>query len=366
MDARFRGLRGVGVVAGLALVTGCSAVTGSPSVAPRPSSAAASADASLGPTPNATATVNHAPLLGQIVFFDFPAGSGKSQIYIERADGTGVRRLVTSTFNDRNPSFSPDGRQVAFTRYVDDGAPLDPGGVFVVNVDGTGLAQIDVLGEDVSWSPTGKQLVDTHALFDDPSKGPYNVGLWVMDSNGSHKHQVTLVGKRCENACPGGEQDNDGVWSPDGKRIAFKRDLYTSPEQFSIYTVAVDGTDLRRVTAVGLDAGDPAWSPDGTDIAFQSPAEANQGGEQNIFVIHPDGSGLRQLTAHLSSDNGTQGTFHPSWAPDGRQILFSHNPGMTGPRSDIFVMNADGSDVHDIAGTTLNENWADWGPMPSS
>ena len=327
--------------------------------------AAAAPSLTIAVSPAVTPAASDAPLSGQIVFFDFPV-SGTSQIYVESADGTNVRKVLSSKFDDRSPSLSPDGRRVAFTRYLEDGASPE-GGVFVVNVDGTGLKQLDSLGEDVAWSPDGRKLVDTHALFDaDSSKGPYNVALWIMDADGSHKHQITLLGKECRDACAGGEQHNEGFWSPDGKRIAFKRYQYTNPEQFSIYTVASDGTDPRRVTPVGMDAGDPAWSPDGTLIAFQSPPEANAGGEENIFTIHPDGSGLRQLTAHLSSrTDGNQGTFHPSWSPDGAQILFSHDPGTTGPYSDIFVMNADGSDVHVLAGTALNENWANWGVVPT-
>jgi TolB protein len=349
-------IRGLTLTTALALLAACAS----------PPNAPTTAVPTIAVTPGATVTASHAPVSGQIVFFDFPAGAGKSQIYIEAADGTNVRKLLSSTFDDRSPSLSPDGRRVAFTRYVADGAPLDPGGVFVVNVDGTGLTQLDIVGEDAAWSPDGKQIVDTHALFDPGAAAPYNVALWVMNADGSHKHQITLVGKRCDNACAGGEQHNEGVWSPDGKRIAFKRDVYTSPEHFSIYTVAADGTDPRRVTPEGMDVGDPAWSPDGTLIAFQSPPEANSGGEQNIYTIHPDGSGIRQLTAHLSSSDGTQGTFHPSWSPDGSMILFSHDPGTTGRYADIFVMNADGSDVHVVAGTPLNENWANWGVTPQS
>jgi Tol biopolymer transport system component len=114
-----------------------------------------------------------------------------------------------------------------------------------------------------------------------------------------------------------------------------------------------------------MNADDAAWSPDGSLIAFQSPPEANQGGEQNIYVIHPDGTGLKQLTAHLSLDpNGKQGTNHAWWSPDGSQIVLSHNPGLNGV-ADLFVMNRDGSDLHVIAATPLNENAPFWGQLPS-
>jgi TolB protein len=177
--------------------------------------------------------------------------------------------------------------------------------------------------------------------------------------------QITLKGSRCENACATGAQDNQGVWSPDGKRLAFKRDTCTHPEHFSIFSAAIDGSDLRRVTPERTDVGDPAWSPDGTRIAFQAPPEANEGGQQNIYTIESDGTGIRQLTADLSSSNGRMGTFHASWSPDGNQIVFSHDPGMGGV-FDIYLMNADGSGVRVLAATPLNENAPDWGPIPKS
>jgi Tol biopolymer transport system component len=116
------------------------------------------------------------------------------------------------------------------------------------------------------------------------------------------------------------------------------------------------------VTPKGFEVDDAAWSPDGTQILFQSPPEANQGGEQNIYTIHPDGSGLAPLTAHLSSAGGRQGTNHASWSPDGRQIVFSHNPGMNDV-ADLFVMDRDGANVRPIAATALNENGPAWGRM---
>lgn len=328
-----------------------TAPTASPTVTP---AAAAASPSAAAPKPE-----------GQIVFFDFAAAPGFAQIYIENADGSNARQLLKSQFNDEKPALSPDGRRVAFTRYVADGAPLKDGGVFIVNVDGTGLKQIDTLSEDVSWSPDGSKVVMTRALFDPGTQAPYNVALWTVNADGSGLNQITLKGRRCENVCANGAQDNQAVWSPDGKRLAFKRDTYTKPEQFSIFTVATDGSDLRLVTPEGMDVGDPDWSPDGTHIAFQAPPEANEGGEQNIYKIQSDGTGLQQLTAKLSSSDGRMGTFHPSWSPDGKQIAFSHDPGMGGV-SDIFVMNSDGSGLRVLAATPLNENAPDWGPMPKS
>jgi TolB protein len=353
-----------GSIAGLAIaLSGCS---GGPSTPPSQAAAqspAATAAASAALTPGPSPTILRAKAEGQIVFFDDASASKYAQIYIEDADGTNLRHLVVSTFDDRGPALSPDGRRVAFTRNAPEGST--EGGVFVVNVDGTGLTRVDNVGGDVSWSPDGLQLVETRDLFEGDGSTGHNQGLWIEKADGHGAHQITLKGMRCPNACPP-EQDNEARWSPDGKRIAFLRDAFTSPEQYSVFTIAIDGSDLRRVTPEGMEVGNPHWSPDGTRILFQSPKEPVQGGEQNLYVINADGTGLTQLTAHLSSDsNRVQGTFHPCWSPDGKLIVFSHYPGSRAGRGSLYVMNADGSDIHLLAESSLNANAAEWGPLPT-
>lgn len=366
----------------LVLVVACGGAVATPVSTGSPSATTSGTPTAASPTPSAVATPSLDPtatpapsaemLTGQIVFYDDRAAGNHQQIYLERADGSDVRQLVVSDFDDAKPQLSPDGRTVAFTRY-----DADSSNIFVVNVDGSGLREIDKAScvkpcgadEDVSWSPDGTQFVVTRDLFDtfplNSSSTPYNVGLWLIGADGRGAHQITLKGRVCKDVCPGDAQDNAAAWSPDGKRLAFSRDTYGSPDDFGIYTIAADGSDLRRVTPEGLDAADPAWSPDGSLIVFQSPPEANQGGEQNIYTIHPDGTGLTQVTAHLSSDSsGRQGTNHAWWSPDGSKIVFSHNAGMTNV-ADLFVMDRDGSNLHAIAETPLNENAPVWGVTPS-
>src|SRR4051794_10205316 len=99
MNRHAKAIRGLGVGASLALVVGCSGVANVPTVvstAGQASSTPAPRASVAAPTesPIAIATASHAPVSGQIVFFDFP-DSGYSQIYIEAADGTNVRKLLS-------------------------------------------------------------------------------------------------------------------------------------------------------------------------------------------------------------------------------------------------------------------------------
>ncbi len=95
-------------------------------------------------------------------------------------------------------------------------------------------------------------------------------------------------------------------------------------------------------------AYDPAWSPTAEQIAFVS----NDSKNDEIWVIHRDGSGARQLTR----DNYNWWDKHPSWSPDGKEIVFWSN--RTGIRQ-IWIMDADGGDLRSLSLTGYN----DWDPV---
>ncbi len=143
----------------------------------------------------------------------------------------------------------------------------------------------------------------------------------------------------------------EGVLSPHGKTIVFTS---MKDGDLDIYTMNVDGTDVKRLTnTVGYDGG-PWWSPDGTKIVYRAhhpkdSVELAQYKEllaQNmirpskveLFTMDLDGSNQRQITA-LGGAN-----FGPSWSPDGKQLIFSSN--FEAPRSgnfELFMVAADES-----------------------
>jgi TolB protein len=351
---------GFSLVAGALALTACAGTSLSSTA---PSQAPSSASSAI-PTAASSSRTTKA---GQIVFVDYNIAASQNQIYIVQADGSNVRRLVTSPFDDSRPSLSPDGRTVLFTRF---GGPHDQ--AYFVNVDGTNLRPLAGCAgcgdpEGDAWSPDGQQLAISRAFppFFTNANGDEeatNVSIWTFNIGGSDLHEVT------NNASGSQVEDHEPVWSPDGKRLAFARtDYAVKPQRKAIFTVATDGSDLRQVTPWELDANEPDWRPDGSLIAFNSPAASLlPGREQNIFTIHPDGTGLKQLTAHLSAaPDGSQGTFDPSWSPDGTQLIFTHIPS-TGGLADLFVMNFDGSKLRIFAKTAdLNEGHAVWGVNPS-
>jgi TolB protein len=123
-----------------------------------------------------------------------------------------------------------------------------------------------------SWSPNGQEIV----FVSDRSGSPM---LFVMDRDGSNTRRITYDFPYC----------GSPSWSPKGDRIAFS--VLDDGNNFSLFTVAADGSDPIRVASGGSNES-PVWSPDGRFIAFSS----TRSGSAEIYVVRADGGNLRRLT----------------------------------------------------------------------
>jgi len=171
---------------------------------------------------------------------------GHFHVYVMPAAGGDARRLTSGPDDDTRPSWSPDGKRIAFARR---------GEVYAIPAAGGKPGQITrELGGDAgdpAWSPNGKLIA-----YDYREPGFSSREVWVVDGDGSHPRQVTHL--KHESGLPS--------WSPDGKRLAFQSNL--RGQHFEIYTIALDGRGLRIETATSTDTIDPDWSPGGGRIAF--------------------------------------------------------------------------------------------------
>jgi Tol biopolymer transport system component/lysophospholipase L1-like esterase len=292
---------------------------------------------------------------------------GPQQIATVRKNG-GPYHFLTNQANDAlNPDFTPDGTRILFWSIMDSG----PDTIFSVPVQGgavtevqTGCAHyLNCLGDDnPAVSPDGKELLAVRAV------GPFDgngclafVGIFKFRIDGSHARQITP-------SIPGCNGDFWPRWSPDGRKIVFQ---HADSTGFRLWVMNSDGSDRRQITPTVLNnVGNPDWSPDGRRILFQSPDENPFPDEQNpqqLFTIHPDGTGLVQLTNYGTEPGLIIGTNGARWSPDGRKIVFAHRDATTtvGPdglhHQDLFVMNPDGSHVVQINATPEGDNMQTWG-----
>ena len=182
---------------------------------------------------------------GKLVVFGSDR-SGKPQLYVIHADGSGTQRLTSLAQGASRPTWSPDGRQIAFIA----GAP---GNLWVIGADGASPRQIgDGLSNesDPAWSPDGKLVA-----FVRRKQGTNIKELYVARPDGKGARKLTTL-----NASIGSP-----TWSPDSSRIAF---VSNARGHFEIEIVGVDGSGLHRLTDSPSEDIEPAWSPDGKLIAF--------------------------------------------------------------------------------------------------
>jgi TolB protein len=139
-------------------------------------------------------------------------------------------------------------------------------------------------------------------------------------------------------------------WSSDGERIALFIGEGAESDQgqtsAGIYTMAADGTDVRRLTDGGghwIDAF-PSFSPDGSKIVFQS----DRTGTAEIYVMDADGSNEVLLS---DFDDDPRDDYTPTWSPDGERIAFVRGEIPPGGLGELWVMDADGSNAHVLLDT---------------
>ncbi|HET9288168.1 MAG TPA: hypothetical protein VFO26_11465, partial [Gaiella sp.] len=261
-----------------------------------------------------------------------------ARIYVMNADGSGERMLTSTPGMEGSPSWSPDGRKIAFTRH----RQRRDREIYVVNADGSGERQLTRnAGAAIfapAWSPNGRRI----AFVGGADRGPrrHNLEIYVMSADGSEQRRLTA----------NTTEDGNPVWSPNGRRIVFERN-------WQVWVMNADGTGQRLLTQSGARHFAPAWSPDGRRIAFErrlgTPCHTHCTRIQ-LWVMNADGSGQRMLAGDAAQ---------PSWSPDGRRIAFSSLPGEVA--SDIYVMNPDGTGQRNLTrtpGAGRRESLPVWSP----
>jgi Tol biopolymer transport system component len=266
-------------------------------------------------------------------------------------DGTDEQH-VTHGPRDYSTSWSPDGSKIVVDR---------ENGLTVMDADGSNEVVIADAAEGSfpSWSPDGSKILFAQAAGESMTVDVGEISLlssahlFVANADGVDAHQLTS----------GPYVDDQGVWSPDGSHIVFRR---FGADERGLYVMNADGSDPVLVAPGSAEYPPyaPAWSPDGSRIAFTMNSRRGAA----IYVMNADGSGLVPLTAGEPNFDA-----EPAWSPDGTLIAFSREisgPGAQYVSGDIYIMRADGSDVTQLTDTSDEDEQApSWGTaqeMPGS
>jgi Tol biopolymer transport system component len=279
------------------------------------------------------------------IAFSYGGGAFSSSIAIINDDGTGQRRLTDQGSNDNEPSWSPDGSQIVFYSNRLAGRL----NIFRINADGSGMAPLTdstlpVNSWSPCWSPDGSKIA-----FVSDRDGPRKAEIWVMNADGSNLQKLTTnVQLGADSSGPFYSMDQNPAWAPDGTKIAFwsTRDGGANPE---IYSMAVNGTNLTRLTNNSAEDKEPAWSPDSQHIAYFS----RGGGRNGIYVMDANGA-----NDHRVSDG-----FLPSWSPDGTRLAITDFDPTNNFLFTLYKVNVDGTNKVRITSNSIDSLNPDWAPL---
>ena len=270
-----------------------------------------------------------------------------------RGDGAELIYPTSGSCSAQSPAFSPDGATLLFTLYSKgyDGSG-GAGGLWRIAAAGgtpaaifTGSGAVAANGR-ASWS----KAADRVAFAAVQSSAKFGGDIWTTKPDGSALRRVT------DAAATPGHAYRRPTFAADGAAIAFEDDLDVDAARSAdgvlgaIAVVSLRNGAVRRIVSDG-DNRFPVWSPDGTRILFQRRTDPGREGGYRLFTVHPDGSGLAQVTGIGATVE--HGESDASWSVDGRWIVESARYGSAMPcpadpgdtESKIYLVSADGGRV---------------------
>jgi Tol biopolymer transport system component len=326
------------VSVGLFLLSACTSGT-APSTAS--TSTLASSATTSSRTSSATGEIDLSTLKGRIAF---SGGTPHSEdVYVINADGTGRSRVTSDPAADFDPTWSPDGSRIAYRHQTGEDATTD---IDVIEADGSGARNLtdnlSIADWGPAWSPNLKEIA-----WNSDGGTPGMFRGFLMHPDGSHVRPLGVdVWVEYQ------------AWSPDGSKLAFMSQTPEGTDDYEIYVVNADGTNLRRLTHSQGPDGWPAWSPDGRRILFSSVRDdctysddadctttRDIGPYHTLYLMNADGSQQTRVSDAFAQI--------ADWSPDGRFIVFGSQAGLS-------IMRSDGSDLTTLPTGISESGFPDW------
>lgn len=246
---------------------------------------------------------------------------GEFDLYTMKPDGSDQQQLTSEPGLEISPEWSPDGKTLAFASTRDSRQPNNcvRGNVerncnyeiYTIQADGTNLRRITdltSLDRDPSWSPDGKRLAWTTTPF--PS---YKAELAIIDVDGSNMQILTD---------DPGYHEAHPEWSPDGTQIVWTR---FDGQRYDLYTIQMDDYAIKQVMidhSIVDDVGNAnaTWSPDGNYLAWIVMSGDPKSPATSLGIMNADGTNQQVFNVNPAMSYG----YVPSWSPDGQHLVYIH------------------------------------------
>jgi serine/threonine protein kinase len=313
-------------------------------------------------------------------------------IYVQQIGAGTPLRLTTDPSNDYSPSWSPDGRTIAFLRREPAGAKSEVRLIAPLGGPERKVADIQpraalYRATTLAWCPESACVL----VSDSPGVGKPDA-VFVIDLETGQKRQLTHPQGRVA--------DVDPTISPDGRSLIFRRDATPFSGQFyrlSLNAHAVPDGEPVRLTST-LSAGKPAWMPDGREILFAARGalwrvDAVRGGtptrlpfvgqdgltpvvsrtpdgrqrlvyvrsftDGNLWRVDTSAAGAPASSPPVAAIASTRGDFIPNLSPNGRQVAFLSN---RSGEQEVWVAAPDGSNAVQLTSLGVTPGFPRWSP----
>jgi Tol biopolymer transport system component/serine/threonine protein kinase len=229
---------------------------------------------------------------------------GNRDIFLQSTTGqTPINLTADSLDDDDQPAFSRDGERIAFR------SSRDGGGIFVMGRTGEAVRRLTRRGFKPTWSPEGREIAFTTENADlDPQNTLGLSALWIVDVASGQQRQLANV---------------DAVlpsWSPNGHRIAYTtRGAIAGSTRLDIWTVDRSGGPPVAVTTDGASNWNPVWAPDGKSLYFVS----GRGGPINLWRVAIDEASGMPAGAPEAVTTPSPFVAHLTISSDGSRIAYS-------------------------------------------
>jgi Tol biopolymer transport system component len=293
------------------------------------------------------------PTVSKIAYTTWDEAAETYVLNVVNADGSNPLPLVIGRVLWA-PAWSPDGRTLAFVGRASTGGRQY---IYMIGADGSDLRvlplppPLSTIPEFVAWSPDGTQII-----YGASASGPIRFIKYNLEDGESEWLRFPDIAS--------GFIESWVAWSPDGSQIAVH--AHTPDNRFGqLYIADADSQNAAPFIALtpnGTPYSHATWSPDGTRMVLDVHVGLAITQLEGIAVANPDGSGLQTIVT--PPPNYIQSL---SWSPDGSQIAFvATELGVpTMPEGELFVVNADGSNLRalNIPGSVMSGT--SWGLVPA-